>query len=141
MSYTSYVKLGRILRDSDLKQVSPCESDTDPDFVAYCAWVEAGNAPVLNFNDVPQITLAAAKAQREAALAALKVTTQAGRTYDADETSQNRIARSLQGLDAGQGIQWVLADNTIATIPKEELEEVMHLAVVATAAIWVAPYQ
>lgn len=142
MSYTIFVKSGRVVRDSDGLQILPYDAPTQsPEVEAYKEWVENGGVPTVNNSDPEELSILAAKEQRREQVAALKVTTQAGRTYDADETSQDRMARSLTGLEDGATIQWVLADNSVATIPKAELQEAMQLAVAATTAIWVAPYQ
>ncbi len=45
--YTIVVNAGVVLRDSDGKQVAPCQSVEDPDFLAYIEWVNAGNAPAV----------------------------------------------------------------------------------------------
>lgn len=82
---------------------------------------------------------AVAKAEREAAVAAIKVTTAAGNTFDGDETSQGRMARAivaLQGTGA-PSVTWVLADNTVIEASAAELTEALALAGSAQAAIWV----
>lgn len=43
--YTIYLLRGEVVRDADGKVVAPCQSATDPDFVAYIEWVNAGNQP------------------------------------------------------------------------------------------------
>jgi hypothetical protein len=82
---------------------------------------------------------AQAKAAREAAVAAIKVTTVSGKTFDGDEVSQGRMARAIIGLQAANApsITWVLADNTPATVTLAELTEALVLAGQAQAAIWV----
>jgi len=45
--YTLILNEGVVLRDIDEKQVAPCQSAEDPDFVAYNEWVEAGNQPTI----------------------------------------------------------------------------------------------
>lgn len=47
--YSMILDHGVIVRDSDTKVVAPCQSDQDPDFVAYIDWVNAGNQPT-NYN-------------------------------------------------------------------------------------------
>jgi len=47
MSYTHNIATGEVIRDSDQYQVAPCQSVNDPDYVAYIAWINAGNAPVV----------------------------------------------------------------------------------------------
>lgn len=84
---------------------------------------------------------AVAKAEREMAVAAIKVTTQAGNTFDGDETSQGRMARAivaLQGTGA-MSVAWVLADNTAIEASAAELTEALALAGAAQASLWVLP--
>lgn len=80
------------------------------------------------------------KAQRDAAVAAIKVTTQAGNTFDGDETSQDRMARAVVAMGAapaGSTVNWVLADNSVIDATQEELTEALLLAGTAQAALWV----
>ena len=81
--------------------------------------------------------------QRSATVNALTVTTASGKVFNADEESQNRMVRVLKVADlTGQtSCAWVLADDTVATITKAELEEALSLAVQAMGAIWATPYQ
>ena len=80
-----------------------------------------------------------AKAQRQAAVDAIKVTTQAGNTFDGDETSQTRMTRAVLAMQAtgAPSVTWVLADNTViqATVP--ELTEALALAGAEQARLWV----
>ncbi len=80
-----------------------------------------------------------AKAQRQAAVDAIKVTTQAGHTFDGDETSQTRMTRAVLAMQAtgAPSVTWVLADNTViqATVP--ELTEALALAGAEQARLWV----
>lgn len=81
------------------------------------------------------------KAQRAAQVDAIKVTTQAGNTFDGDEVSQGRMARAIIALDAaasGTTVNWVLADNSVIQASALELTEALALAGSAQAAIWVA---
>jgi len=79
------------------------------------------------------------KAERELAVAAITVTTQAGNTFDGDETSQTRMARAIIALQATgtPSTIWVLADNTAIQATAAELTEALVLAGQAQAAIWV----
>ena len=43
--YTMKVNLGTVTRDSDGKQIAPCQSVEDVDFIAYQEWVAQGNIP------------------------------------------------------------------------------------------------
>lgn len=80
-----------------------------------------------------------AKAQRQAAVDAIKVTTQAGHTFDGDETSQTRMARAVIALQAtgAPSVTWVLADNSVIQASAAELAEALALAGAAQAAVWV----
>ena len=79
-----------------------------------------------------------AKAARDAAVAAIKVTTTAGNTFDGDETSQTRMTRAILALQATgtPTVQWVLADNTAIDATAAELTEALALAGAAQAAMW-----
>ncbi len=80
-----------------------------------------------------------AKANRQAVVDAIKVTTQAGNTFDGDETSQTRMTRAVLAMQATgtPSLTWVLADNTViqATVP--ELTEALALAGTEQARLWV----
>ena len=80
-----------------------------------------------------------AKAQRQAAVDAIKVTTQAGNAFDGDETSQTRMTRAIIALQATgtPSVTWVLADNTVIQATGAELSEALALAGAAQAAVWV----
>lgn len=77
------------------------------------------------------------KAARSARVAAIKVTTAAGRVFDGDELSQTRMARAISAMDDADTTLWVLADNTPAQITRSELKEALRLAGEAQSAIWV----
>ena len=50
--YIIILDAGVVIRESDNRIVSPCQSADDPDFKTYCDWVEAGNQPtVLNTDE------------------------------------------------------------------------------------------
>ena len=79
------------------------------------------------------------KMERQQAVDAIRVTTQAGNTFDGDETSQGRMARAIIALQATgtPTVTWVLADNTAIDASAAELTEALALAGAAQAAIWV----
>lgn len=86
----------------------------------------------------------AKKKDRADYVAGIKVTTASGRTFDGDETSQNRMARAIVGLSAQPQnpvptITWVLADNTPVQVTAAELTEALALSGAAQAAVWVIP--
>jgi hypothetical protein len=64
-----------------------------------------------------------------------------GMKFDGDETSQDRMARSVVALnDDNETVQWVLADNTIAQVTRIQLKQALRLAGEAQTAIWANPY-
>ena len=89
----------------------------------------------------PEQLREAAKAARAAAVEAITVTTQAGNTFDGDETSQARMSRAILVLSTGAAtsVPWVLADNTVIQATAAELTEAMALAGAEQARLWVLP--
>lgn len=64
-----------------------------------------------------------------------------GMKFDGDETSQDRMARSVVALnDDTETVQWVLADNTIAQVTRVQLKQALRLAGEAQTSIWANPY-
>lgn len=88
-----------------------------------------------------ETTRNAAKATRSQQVELITVTTQAGNTFDGDETSQTRMARAIIALGTGlaPSVNWVLADNSVINATAAELTEALALAGAAQAAIWVVP--
>lgn len=82
---------------------------------------------------------AAAKVKRTNDVAAIKVTTSAGHTFDGDEVSQGRMSRAIIALQAAQvpTINWTLSDNTVIQATVADLVEALILSGQAQAAIWV----
>lgn len=78
------------------------------------------------------------KAERQAAVENITVTTAAGNTFDGDETSQTRMARAILVLSTGVAdhVPWVLADNSIIQADIAELTEALAKAGAAQAALW-----
>jgi len=89
----------------------------------------------------PEQLREAAKVARANAVLAIKVTTQAGNTFDGDEVSQGRMARAIIALQATSTptVNWTLADNTVIAATAAELTEALALAGAAQASVWVLP--
>lgn len=45
--YSIILDQGIVFRNSDKVVIAPCESPEHPDFVAYIAWINAGNRPTI----------------------------------------------------------------------------------------------
>lgn len=144
MSQYKLTGQGWVFRVADSARIStvddPLEPNTNPHYLAYKEWLAEGNTP----DPVDPPTEAELrerfKAERAEVVAAIKVTTQAGNTFDGDEISQGRMARAILGLQAaGEGavIPWVLADNNVMQVTAAELTEALTLAGIEQARLWV----
>ena len=86
--------------------------------------------------------LAEAKRLRAAQVAAITVEVD-GMTFDGDEAAQSRMTRALMTAEITgmESTQWVLADNTVATVTKAQLQQALSKAMLAMAEVWPAPYE
>lgn len=66
-----------------------------------------------------------------------------GMTFDGDETAQSRMARAIVAAEtAGRDTTtWVLADNTVATVTKAQLQQALAKSMLAMEEVWPAPYE
>lgn len=108
-----------------------------------CAWVEIDESEyetslVVHNRDME---IRFIKSQRKPFLDNLCVTTQAGNTFEGDETSQDRMARAITAMEDADTLPWVLSDNTVVIVSKAELKEALRLASAAMSEIWVQPYK
>lgn len=85
--------------------------------------------------------LAIAKRERAIKVAAIKVEVD-GMTFDGDESAQSRMARAITAAETAglDSTVWVLADNTVATVTKAQLQQALSKAMLAMAELWTAPY-
>jgi len=85
--------------------------------------------------------LAIAKRERAAKVAAIKVEVD-GMTFDGDESAQSRMARAITAAETAglESTVWVLADNTVATVTKAQLQQALSKSMLAMAELWTAPY-
>ena len=97
----------------------------------------------ITVKETPQTTvdpLIEAKWKRAEAVANIKVTVD-GMTFDGDEGSQTRMTRAVAVAKDGEKTAWVLADNTIAEVTKEQLQQALRLAGQEQTKLWVMPYR
>ena len=102
-------------------------------------WYRKGSAPKFTDEEVAMKQLVTAKAEREDYVSKIVVEVD-GMMFDGDETSQDRMARSIIALDLGEKVQWVLADNTIKMVTRAQLREALRKAGKAQTEIWSDPY-
>lgn len=86
--------------------------------------------------------LAEAKRIRAEKVASIKVTVD-GMVFDGDETAQSRMARAVTAADTSglDSTVWVLADNTVATVTKAQLQQALALSMVEMGKVWTDPYE
>lgn len=92
--------------------------------------------------EIEAARLEKAKAERATAVAAIKVEVD-GMTFDGDEKAQSRMTRAIQtaeitGMDS---TQWVLADNSIATVTVAQMKQALAKAMTAMGKLWTKPYE
>ena len=75
------------------------------------------------------------KTERAQAVEALTIETALG-VFDADERSQDRMARAVVAMGGTDTIEWVLNNNTVVTVTAEQLQEALQLAGAAQSALW-----
>ena len=126
---------------------------------AACEWANANNAEVMQKGDyfeivsIPEPTpeelakqeLATAKSERAAAVAAITVSVD-GMVFDGDETSQERMARTVTaatatGEDMSATTTWVLHDNTVVQVTIRQLATALRLAGEEQTRLWTVPYK
>lgn len=85
--------------------------------------------------------LAIAKRERAAKVAAITVEVD-GMVFDGDEQAQSRMARAITAAETAglESTAWVLADNTVATVTKVQLQQALAKAMIAMSELWTYPY-
>lgn len=104
------------------------------------SWYVQGYAPVKPQELIAQEVLAQAKQERAEEVEALTVEVE-GMVFDADETSQARMAVAATSMSDDETNVWVLHDNTVVQVTKAQLLEACRKARLAQSAIWTKPYQ
>lgn len=89
--------------------------------------------------------LAQAKAERAALVEKATVTVD-GMTFDADETSQNRLSRGITaalalGLGPDETTEWTLADNSSAQVTVQQMARALLAAGQYQTSVWRMPYE
>lgn len=84
---------------------------------------------------------AIAKRERAAKVAAITVEVD-GMVFDGDEQAQSRMARAITAAETAglESTVWVLADNTVATVTKAQLQQALAKAMIAMSELWTYPY-
>ena len=134
-------EVGSLLDWSEAKYSDDC-SFTDKAIIT--AWngltYLSGEEPEKPNEMIEAEMMAQAKAERAKAVDRLTVEVE-GMVFDADEVSQQRVARSIVALQEGETMPWVLYDNTIVQVNKSQLMQVLRLAGQKQCELWVKPYE
>jgi len=79
------------------------------------------------------------KANRADTISRAVITTSYGNIFDADEPSQQRMARAiLISNETGQTeTRWILANNSVITVTKPEMVEALALSLQAQSEAWI----
>lgn len=87
------------------------------------------------------IDLEKAKRERAIQVRNIKVVVD-GMTFDGDESAQSRMARAITAAETAGLAKtvWVLADNTVAEVTKEQLQQALSKAMIAMGELWTKPY-
>lgn len=101
-------------------------------------------APAKTSEELAAEGLAQAKAERADAVSKIVVTVD-GMVFDGDETSQERMARTITaavatGEDMSATTTWVLADNTVAQVSIKQLAQALRMAGEQQTQLWTVPY-
>ena len=102
-------------------------------------WYLKGYAPVKTQEMIESEALTQAKIERAEAVSKIAVEVD-GMIFDGDETSQQRVARSFIALEDGETMPWVLYDNTVVEVTKDQLKKVLRLAGQKQSELWTVPY-
>lgn len=65
-----------------------------------------------------------------------------GMVFDGNEPAQSRMTRAIAAAETAGMTEtvWVLADNTVATVTKAQLQQALAKAMLAMAEVWTEPY-
>lgn len=119
--------------------------ELDADLIEYQGVPYASTSPIVR-ERVEELkrekALAEAKEHRAKAVAAIKVEVDS-MVFDGDEAAQSRMARAITAAEAAglDSTVWVLADNTVATVTKEQLQMALNKAMIEMSKLWVVPYE
>ena len=80
------------------------------------------------------------KAGRSEAVANIVVNVD-GYLFDGDETSQDRMSRTITAMDDAETIEWILADDATAQVSKATLKKALRAAGEEMARLWIPPKQ
>lgn len=98
--------------------------------------------PPLTPEEIAEKELQEAKSERAENVGRIVVEVD-GLKFDGDEESQSRMTRALQVAEYSglTTTRWVLADNTVHEVTKEQLKKALTEAILKQSELWVKPYE
>ena len=109
------------------------------DYQEYLRWIEEGGvpAPAQTEEELIAEDRRLRKEAREKKVERIVVEV-AGLKFDGDETSQNRMARTIVAMQTSGTVTlpWTLADNTVAVVTQTQLSEALLRAGMEQSSMW-----
>lgn len=141
--YLSIPQLRQAIFENERTSFGEPETQEDFDALGLAVTVEEYD-PIdeLTPEQREQYELAQAKRERAKAVANLKVEVE-GMVFDGDEEAQSRMTRAIQvaEITGMESTEWVLADNTVATVTVKQMKEALSKSMLAMGELWTVPYQ
>lgn len=60
--------------------------------------------------------------------------------FDGNETAQQRMMRAISTIEDNEPILWVLHDNTVQSVTKQQLQTALKLSMREQSMLWIEPY-
>lgn len=145
---------GEIVKIPSPKTVANDAPNTLAKYSEMIRWCNANNARMVDRGEYYEViahpkptdeelikrALTKAKYERAAKVEALTVEVD-GMVFDADETSQARMSVAASSMTDDELNVWVLYDNSVVQVTKDQLLQACRLARIAQSAIWTKPYE
>lgn len=98
--------------------------------------------PAKTPEEISHEELAKAKAERAEAVQNIAVEVD-GMIFDGNEDAQRRISVAITtaNITGQQSVDWVLKNNTVANVTREQLEKVLALSMQKMQRLWTLPYK
>lgn len=126
-----------VIREADGATIPVCGGNRD--YQEYLRWIEEGGVPnpAQTEEELVAEDRRLRKEVREKKVERIVVEV-AGLKFDGDETSQNRMARTIVAMQTSGTvtIPWTLADNTVAVVTQTQLSEALLRAGVEQSSMW-----
>lgn len=107
---------------------------TEQDEVPYVIYTRKSDEQIAEYRKNKE------KQERIQAVSDITVITESGNEFDGNEEAQNRMSRAVSIMTDADALPWVLADNSVVSVSKKELQEALRLSGLKMAELWVKPY-